>query len=556
MSIRRSRVAAATLAAATVLASTTTAISVLVPSPAHAAVTGTVESGTATWGLSAYLNSANFGRPNPLPAAYAAPATFDATTRLTTWGAGTGLVAPDGSADLVFDGTSVNFTPTGGGWLRLSDVTADLDAAGNGTVSALVEYGTSVTGTSPAMTYDPAQAPTRSGTLPIVTLSGNTAADRTLGDGTAAWTGLDGLWTTDLTTFLAGAAATETSPAIPGWTYASTVTNTNPASGSTRTPEPFAFSVATEVPEVTAAITGASYSQGVDVSVTGTGFRAVTNPGDAGVYAGIAEAGGLPDVSSPAGIGAFLDAAYITPPALATGDLSATLNAATADLDPTKDYSVYTWQAHAHSNTSQDTETPLDIDFAALEPLASSVTVAGATSQVYGTGSTVTAAVPAAGSVVLTGLGADQTADAVDGVATFTVPADLAAGDYTPTFTYSGGGDYAGAAATTTYAVTQAGSTTRLTIDRKPGSVASGKAGKATVRVTGPAAVAKPAGAVVVKLTKPGGKTRIVTGTLNNGGGVVLAIPALGKGAWTAVATYAGTDNLVTSKQTKRFTVR
>lgn len=557
MSIARPRVAAAALAAATVLASTVT---VLLPAPAHAATTGSVASGTATWGISRYVNSPNPGRPNPLASAYAAPSTFDAASQLSTWGAGTGLVAPDGSADLAFDGTSVNFAPTGGGWLRLTDLEADLDAAGNGPVSAVVSYGTSVTGTPGNLTYDPAQAPTRAPErVTLVTLAGNTAADRVVTATAATWTGLDGTWSPAFLDYLDGDAAA--TPAIAGWSYAATITNNvnNPANGTpynpSRTAEPFTFSVATVVPTVTAAVTGGSYSQGLSVGVAGDGFRGVTNTGDAGVYIGIAPSGGLPDVTTMAGMDSFAIADYRPAAALATGAFTSTLVAPTDRLDPTKTYSVYTWQAHTHSNTSQDTETPLTIDFSTLAQQPSTTTAAGATAKAYGATSTLGAAVSGPGTVTLTGVGPAQTKDVTGTTAVFTVPATLPVGSYTAVLVYSGGGDFGPSETTRALTVTKAASKTVLTITKKPTAGPKGGAGKARIVVTGPAAVAKPAGKVTVKLTKPGGKARTVTGTLANGV-VTVTIPQLGKGAWTAVATYAGNASFTTAKQTRRFTVR
>ncbi|CAN5338218.1 hypothetical protein BH11ACT5_BH11ACT5_08460 [soil metagenome] len=198
---------------------------------------GNVTGGTAAWGLSAYLNSFNPGRPNPLASAYTAPASFDASTLLSSWGSATGTVNPDGSAQLAFAGSSVNFAPTGGGWLRLSDLEATLDASGNGSVSAVVEYGTAV-GTNP-IPFDPAQVPARGPErVTLVTLAGNTAP-AVQDEDSASWAALAGTWSTDFTSFLAGSA-----PSIPGWSYASTVNG-----NAGRTPLAFAFSVELE-PEV------------------------------------------------------------------------------------------------------------------------------------------------------------------------------------------------------------------------------------------------------------------------------------------------------------------
>lgn len=205
--------------------------------PAQAVSGGSATAGTATWGLSTYLNSANQGRPNPLASGYAGGATFDSTSRLSTWGAGTGTIAANGSASLAFAGTSVNFASTGGGWLRLKDVKAELDRNGNGKVTAEVTYGTSVTGTPGSFTYDPAQAPTRGPVrVTLVDLAGNTPAAAAIALDKATWTDLKGSWSTDFTTFLGGDATA--TPAIPAWTYASTV-----SAATDRTPKPFTFSV-------------------------------------------------------------------------------------------------------------------------------------------------------------------------------------------------------------------------------------------------------------------------------------------------------------------------
>lgn len=572
MSTPRPRSAAALVAAASVLVAVFTP---LAPAPARAASgptgptgpTGTVAGGTLTWGTSPYLASAGTGRPNPLPTAYDAPAAFDETTRLSTWGAGSGRVDADGSAEVAFAGTSVNFAKTGGGWLRLADLRADLDADGNGTLSALASYGTSTTGQPGNLTYDPAQAPDRGPVrVDVLTLAGNSAADRTLTPTSASWTGLDGTWSPAFTTFLGGDASA--APAVRAWSYAPTVTNAtiNPANGTpynpARTPLPISLSVDTVVPATTATITRATPSDGVTVAVAGTGFRGVTQPGDAGVYVGIAPAGGLPDVSSPAGIDAFAAAAYVVTGAIVDGALAATLTAPTDALDPTRTYAVYTWQAHAHSNTSQDTETPLPIDFAALVPKETTTTVTGTVSRAYGTASTLRATVVAAdgadvvptGSVTLSGVGADQTAPVVDGVATFTVPARLAVGTHEATLTYAGDGDVLASQATRTVTVTRATPRLRLDVTTRPTAGPPARTGRASVVVTGPTTVAAPTGTVTLRLTRPGALARTVTTTLTYGKRTVV-VPKVGKGRWTVTATYPGSTSFAAATHARSIVV-
>lgn len=271
------------------------------------------DEGSAAWGLSTYLNSANPGRPNPLPSAYVAPASFDATSRLTTWGGGSGTVNADGSATLAFRGASVNFAPTGGGWLRLADVQATLDAAGNGSVTALVSYGTAV-GTNP-ITFDPAQAPDRGPQrVTIVNLAGN-SVPVVQGADTATWANLGGTWSSEFTSFLAGSA-----PGIPGWPYASTV-----SSATGRTPLAFTFDlgIAPPPPAVTTALALAAAPTTAVVQGTTVTLKATVTPAAAGsvqfrngstVLGSAPVAGGVATLALPGlAVGGYSVTAYFTP---------------------------------------------------------------------------------------------------------------------------------------------------------------------------------------------------------------------------------------------------
>lgn len=112
--------------------------------------------------------------------------------------------------------------------------------------------------------------------------------------------------------------------------------------------------------------TTSSSPDGVAFRVNGYGFTAVTNPGDNGVYVGLAEAGGLPPVDDRENTDLFAGVAWVMPSSF-SGDTWVTSFVADPEkLDPTKSYSLYTWQAHTHSNTTQDTETPVVIDWASL----------------------------------------------------------------------------------------------------------------------------------------------------------------------------------------------
>jgi hypothetical protein len=141
------------------------------------------------------------------------------------------------------------------------------------------------------------------------------------------------------------------------------------ANDAKKSPAALVAAVPAAAPTTRVSTTSIDATSGLTLRVDGQGFTAQTNPGDAGVYVGLAPAGGLPDVSSQTGMGAFAASAWVMPAQISNGAFTTTLNASPASLDPTKAYSIYTWQAHSHSNTSQDTETPVTINWAALRPV-------------------------------------------------------------------------------------------------------------------------------------------------------------------------------------------
>lgn len=150
------------------------------------------------------------------------------------------------------------------------------------------------------------------------------------------------------------------------------------ASGATSdaTKQPSAFSAEVAGPQVAVSTTSAT-PDALVLDVNGSGFSGVTNPGDDGVYVGLAPSGGLPDTGSQQDQDAFAAATWVPAAQMTDGTIDVTLTADPADLDAESDYSVYTWQAHGHSNTSQDTETAVDVDWAALglADVASTTTV-------------------------------------------------------------------------------------------------------------------------------------------------------------------------------------
>ena len=344
----------------------------LLPAPsAQAVVTGTVTGGTTAWKVSNKLANGP-GNPHAHAAGYVAPATYDATSLLSSWAGGSGTIATDQSATMAFQGTAVYFTNTSGAWIQLGAPQVTVDADGNGTVSAVVSYGLG-SGTPGAIPYDPAAVQRAAERIDIITLSGNTAADRATTPATTTWTGLEGTWTAAFADFIDGDTAPD--PDIAAFTYKNSFDNAD----DSEKPAPFTFTLTKATPSVAVSTTATNPTTGVTLKVTGDGFRGVTKasppPADNGVYVGLAPAGTMPDVSSMAGMSSFAASAYIPAAAMTSGAISTSLTAAPDKLDRTKSYAVYTWQAHTHSNTTQDTQTPVTINWEALKQ---STTVAAA----------------------------------------------------------------------------------------------------------------------------------------------------------------------------------
>ena len=221
-------------------------------------VAPSIAGGEAVWGISPDLVSAAMGRANPLAEAYVAPASFDETARLATWAGGSGTIAADHSATLAFQGTSVNFAKTGGGWLRLSNLQATLDASGNGTVSAIVEYGTAP-GAYPNIVYSADLVGVRGAPrVNLLSLTGNSTAPTQQGSD-VVWSDLATSWHEDFIAHINGNGDDGLA-----WSYASWVTNdpTKP----TRHAAPLTLTLENAtLPVIPAAVTSTSLS----VSPTG-----------------------------------------------------------------------------------------------------------------------------------------------------------------------------------------------------------------------------------------------------------------------------------------------
>lgn len=327
-------------------------------------------------------------------------------------------------------------------------------------------------------------------------------------------------------------------------------------SGSDAKKQPASLTFQAVPMEVDVSTASASHADGLELDVTGTGFTGTDgNPGDDGVYVGLAPSGGLPDVSTPGAMANFAGANWVSAAAIVDGAFSTSVDAPTDALDPSEDYSVYTWRAHGHSTTSQDTETPVTIDWSLLEepatpPAPSSVTPGGATTKVFGATSTLTATVPGTGSVTLTGVGASQTSTVAGGTVSFAVPASLPAGSYTATLAYSGDASYLPSQTTRALTVTKAAPGLSGTWKKKP---TVSKRGRLTIKAAGPAGVTAPAGDVVVKVSRKGVKHTLDVTLVN--GVATVKLPKLGGGTWKVKLAYAGAADYLAAKEKLQVTV-
>ncbi len=142
------------------------------------------------------------------------------------------------------------------------------------------------------------------------------------------------------------------------------------ASGSASDPKKVAATFTASAPVADApavTVTPTTTPQGVTATVSGVNFINSTALGGAGVYVGLAPAGGMPTAATQAeGMAKFVAATYLPAASLADGTFTTNLVAAGDKLDPRVKYSVYTWQAHQHASKHLDTETPVTIDWARL----------------------------------------------------------------------------------------------------------------------------------------------------------------------------------------------
>ncbi|WP_181410903.1 Ig-like domain-containing protein [Nocardioides humi] len=143
------------------------------------------------------------------------------------------------------------------------------------------------------------------------------------------------------------------------------------------------------------------------------------------------------------------------------------------------------------------------------------------------------------GDVTLTGVGAAQTRPLAGGTATFTVPKDLAVGQYSAKLAFAGDANLNGSQTQVAYTVNPAApSAVAGKVKKAP---TSKKAGKVKVTVAAPAGAAPASGKVKLVLKKGSVKNK-VTATLSNGA-IKVSVPKLAKGTWQLTVKYVGDSN-------------
>ena len=519
-------------------------LTVIAAAPAEAAVTGSVTGGSFSWNVSAQA-AAHFTTKT---------ASGDATVanNVFTWSAGSGSVnAATGVTDLDYKGTAKLAFVNGGSEfysIRLTDPELTVDASGAGTIVADVAYDVVALGpNSPAVT----------GSTSDVVIARFTNDDGATDDWTTT-SSLASITDTPIATgFIApgsqdAADVAFTDAELPlnsqsftkdfllalpsslrSHFFASKAGNGTPtASNPNKVPGAFTATAQLATATVDAEITSADFATGVTVSVNGDGFRGVTNFGDNGVYVAIAEAGGIPDFGLEA-MDDFIDAKYVPAASLASGAFARTLVAPSPDLDPTKEYSVYTWQAHAHSNTTQDTETPLDIDFEAIGP---SVDLVLSDEVAYlGNYVTALAQLPAAavGSVeFFQGTKSIGTAVIRNGLAFKTI-AGLKLGEYEYTAVYRGDATHFGLGTS---------SIVPVTVTKAPAGLAVTTVETTPYAKTLSVKALVPGGTGTVTFTVDGKK--LATKTLSKGAASLSITTNYAIGSHTVVVAYSGNTKL------------
>ncbi len=350
--LTRGRTRLVALGAAAALGASTLALA----APAAQAADTTVEGTTLAWGVSRYLNE-------HLTAQEFTGGATEGASGIVTFRGGTGTVdATAKTVSVEYEGTaSYGFAAAGPALygVSISDPTVIVDGGGAGRIVADVAwFGSAVTAGSAddvtVTTFSGAGATwNRSHILGTPDWAGVVSAD-SYGDGKP----VNGeSWAKSFVDVL---------PASVRATFYSS--GTNPKSDAKKFPASFSAQVG-PAPAVQATVVAASPADGIDLRIVGTNFSPDTKPGDQGVYVGVAPTDAVIDFGDRnAGTASMVNVDWVLPNQFVDGSFTKYLNLPASKLVKTKQYAVYTWQAHGYSNSSQDTVTPIAIDWSHLTP--------------------------------------------------------------------------------------------------------------------------------------------------------------------------------------------
>ncbi|MDT9592734.1 HtaA domain-containing protein [Nocardioides zeae] len=562
--LRRSR----QLAATTVVGAVAGVALVAVATPQAQAADTVVASPTLQWQVSQYF------------AEHLSTRTFSGGA---TEGAGGQVSFPNGegtydsrtgAAHVEYDGVvrgAFAFAGTTHYWVEVGEPAVSVDADGNGELSAVVSgwqaagRGAAEQQTTPARvtvaTFDAADGWAPDGGLGTLTATPDWEGVLATGSSEAAALGLPAGQPVEGRSFHPEFLSQVTQGARPLF-YAS-----GSANGDPKKPVSAFTAQAQAAPSVSVEQTSATPEGGVTLAVSGTGFRGETNPGDAGVYVGLAPAGGLPDVSDREAMDLFANVQWVNKGSIVDGAFSTQLVATIDKFDTTQAYSVYTWQAHTHSNTSQDTETPVEIPFEAITPVgAPELTYVGThTSRHASTGwigVDVTNVEDEAAWVEMTGFGARKTLNVRGGQALFKIPANAPKGTYQATFTlhtYEEGAVGDGTSLTKTFVVKAGQTAGTVAVTKAPTPRAKGTVDLA-VRHLGNATLhaPRPSGRFTVKVYAESGPLRWQSAQLwmSNGARNGVELPALSSGRYLVHLTYHGSGTSLATTSSQWVTVR
>ncbi|MFC6154412.1 Ig-like domain repeat protein [Nocardioides yefusunii] len=277
------------------------------------------------------------------------------------------------------------------------------------------------------------------------------------------------------------------------------------------------------------------------------------DPGNAGIYASLVEAGGRIDwkMDTETGTASTIHTIYLTTAAFVGKNVTGFVTVPTSKIDPSKKYEILTAPAHGKVSPLQEGRTPaFAVSFATKTGLSANVKTPRAV--------TLTAKVTpgVAGKVSFkTGGKVVGSAAVKGGVATLKLTG-LTPGKktYTASFAPAAGSRFtASAAGNITATVVKATPKTTLKVTKK---ATIKKAGKVKVSVA--SGSLKATGKVKVSIKAPNKKKAVVKKASLKKGTVTVALPKAGKkGTYKVTVTYAGDKNLKAAKKvTKTYKVK